>query len=212
VAEAYPELVREVARRGHEVASHTHRHRLIFHQTRAGFYYEMEKTMKLLQDLTGQPIRGFRAPEFSVGSISHWCFEVIKELGFAYDSSVFPVGSARYGIAKCPRTPFRIDTPSGSLMEFPIASWQLLGKPVAMGGGTYFRFLPIALLRRIFNDLERQHYPAVLYFHPYEFHDSWLHLGWKPRPVYLKYLILHNFTTSLSITSSLRHPAETARS
>ena len=198
VAEEHPQLIREVARRGHEIGSHTHRHLPIFQQTRAEFRDAMDGTVKLLQDLSNQPILGFRAPLFSVGSVSHWCFEVLGELGFAYDSSVFPVASARYGIANCPVTPFKINTPSGPIVEFPIASWEVLGKRIPVGGGSYFRFLPIALLRRAFKDLERQRHPAVLYFHPYEFHDGLLEVGWrKPNPVYLKYLVLHNLGTPL---------------
>jgi len=198
VAEEHPELIREIARRGHEIGSHTHLHLPIYQQTRAEFRDAMDGTVKLLQDLSNQPILGFRAPLFSVGSVSHWCFEVLRELGFAYDSSVFPVGSSRYGIANCPDTPFKINTPSGPIVEFPIASWQVWGKRVPVGGGSYFRFLPIALLRKAFKDLEQRHHPAVIYVHPYEFHDGWLEVGWrKPKPVYLKYLVLHNFATRL---------------
>jgi polysaccharide deacetylase family protein (PEP-CTERM system associated) len=197
VAAAHPDLIREIAGRGHEIGSHTNRHVPIPQQTRAEFREELDRTVKHLQDLTGQPVLGFRAPIFSVGSVSHWCFEVLGELGFAYDSSVFPIGTARYGIGDCPRTPFIIDTPWGPIVEFPIASWVVRGKRVAVGGGSYFRFLPVALLRRAFQDLEQQHHPAVIYVHPYEFHDGWLEVGWrKPKAVYLKYLLLHNFATS----------------
>jgi len=199
VAETHPDLIREIARRGHEIGSHTQGHVPILQQTRAQFRDDMSRTVKLLEDLSGQSIRGFRAPLFSVGSVSHWCFEVIRELGFLYDSSVSPVGNAaRYGISNCPRTPFRIDTPSGPIIEFPIASWQVFGRRIPVGGGSYFRFFPVALLRRAINDLEQQHHPAVVYFHPYEFHDGWLHVGWrKPKPIYLKCLVKYNIATSL---------------
>ncbi len=197
VALAHPDLIREIARRGHEVGSHTNRHVPLHQQTRAEFREELDRTVKHLQDLTGQPVLGFRAPLFSVGSVSHWCFEVLRELGFAYDSSVFPIASARYGIGDCPRTPFTIDTPQGPIAEFPIASWVCCGKRLAVGGGSYFRFLPIVLLRRAFAEFEQQHHPAVIYVHPYEFHRGWLEVGWRaPKPVYLKYLLLHNFATS----------------
>jgi polysaccharide deacetylase family protein (PEP-CTERM system associated) len=196
VAEKHPDLIREVARRGHEVGTHTHSHVPIYDQTRTQFRAEMDRSIKFLQDLTGQPVLAFRAPEFSVSSLSHWCFEVLQEVGIKYDSSVFPIASARYGIGNCPRSPFRIETASGPILEFPVASWEVGGRRVPVGGGTYFRFFPLALLRKVFRDLEAQHHPAVLYFHPYEFHDGWLEVGWKkPKPVYLKYLVLHNFAT-----------------
>ena len=109
VADAYPELVREVARRGHEIGSHSYSHELISCMEPAAFKADMERSLKQLQELTGQPVLGFRAPEFSVGSLNHWCFEILAELGFRYDSSVFPIAGARYGIPAAPRHPLLTD-------------------------------------------------------------------------------------------------------
>jgi hypothetical protein len=85
----------------------------------------MERSVKQLQDLTGRPVVGFRAPEFSVGHLKHWCFEILAGLGIRYDSSVFPLASTRYGIAEAPRHPFTIETPSGPIREFPLAVWDV---------------------------------------------------------------------------------------
>jgi polysaccharide deacetylase family protein (PEP-CTERM system associated) len=199
VAEAYPSLIREVSDRGHEVGSHSHLHRLVHSLLPAEFREEMRGARLRLQDLTGQPVAGFRAPEFSVLRVDHWCFDVLAEVGFIYDSSVFPA-RARYGIPDAPRTPFEIATRSGTIVEFPIATWALGTRRLAMGGGSYFRLFPGHFLDRAIQRLDREGTPAVLYFHPYEFHEGWLRLeDLSPRahfhPGYAKYLVLHNLLT-----------------
>src|SRR5919202_2775654 len=156
VAETYPELVREVAHRGHEIGSHTYSHELIFRMKPAAFKADMERSLGQLQDLTGQPVLGFRAPEFSVGHLRHWCFEILAELGFRYDSSVFPVQGARYGIPEAPRYPFAIATPSGTLYEYPLATWDVGRFRVPVAGGSYFRLLPSGFLRSELNDIDAQ--------------------------------------------------------
>lgn len=201
VAEAYPELVREVTARGHEVGSHTFAHRLVHAMDRAAFRADVERSIKQLQDLTGGPILGFRAPEFSVQSLDHWSFEVLAELGFQYDSSVFPIAGARYGIPQASRFPFTISTPGGAIREFPLATWDSLPMRIPVAGGTYFRFLPGGVLRRALADMDANGCPAVLYFHPYEFHRQWLHLSglrWRDRLTVpnVKYSILHNVGTA----------------
>ena len=206
VAEAHPELVREVARRGHEIGSHTHSHKLIFRLQPAAFRAEMERSHVDLQDLTGQPILGFRAPEFSVGHMRHWSFEVLAELGFRYDSSVFPIPRARYGIPEAPRHPFAIATPSGEIQEYPLATWDVGRFRLPVAGGSYFRLLPGRLLLRALDDIDASGRTAVLYFHPYEFHQGWLNPPWTAwrrslRASNLKFtlsrILLHNVRTDL---------------
>jgi polysaccharide deacetylase family protein (PEP-CTERM system associated) len=206
VAETYPELVREVVQRGHEIGSHTHSHELIFRMTPAAFKTDMERSLAQLQDLAGQPILGFRAPEFSVGHLQHWCFEILAELGFRYDSSVFPLSQARYGISEASRYPFVIATSSGTIYEYPLATWDIGRFRLPVAGGSYFRLLPGRLLRRALNDIDASGRTAVLYFHPYEFHRGWLsppRLAWRRslRTNNLKFalprILLHNFRTDL---------------
>ena len=197
LAEKFPEIVREVHRRGHEIASHSYAHRQIFTQTPDEFRSDLKRSIGQLEDLTGQKVRGFRAPEFSVGKLDHWCFAVLAELGFEYDSSVFPIGGVRYGIAGAPSHPFQIQTGSGALWEFPLATWQWRGRTIPLAGGTYFRFLPVSTLRRAIQDLQST---SVFYFHPYEFSDVTLRLDdlqLKERMSlgYFKYRLLHNFRT-----------------
>ena len=206
VAEAYPELVREVARRGHELGSHTYSHDLIFRMEPAAFKADVERSLAGLQDLTGQPVLGFRAPEFSVSHLRHWCFETLAELGFCYDSSVFPLPHARYGIPEAPRRPFEITTPSGTIQEYPLATWDVGRSRLPVAGGSYFRLLPGRLLRRALYDIDAGGRTAVLYFHPYEFHRGWLNPSWPAwrrslRASNLKFtlsrILLHNFRTNL---------------
>jgi polysaccharide deacetylase family protein (PEP-CTERM system associated) len=199
LARAFPDLVREVARRGHEIGSHSHNHQLIYRMSPDAFREEMAVARARLQDLVGEAVLGFRAPEFSVQRLDHWCFDVLAEVGFEYDSSVFP-SPARYGIPTAPRTPFTIQTKSGPIAEFPVASWCMRGHRLAIAGGTYWRLWPRAVLDRALRDLEAEHVPAVLYFHPYEFHRGFLrlsNLGWAStlNPAYLKYVALHNMMT-----------------
>lgn len=201
VAATYPELVREVAEQGHEIGSHTYSHELIHRLEPAAFKRDMQRSVKILEDLTGRPVWGFRAPEFSVGHLRHWCFEILAELGFRYDSSVFPWSRVRYGIPDAPLTPFVLDTPQGALTEFPLAIWDMGRFRLPVGGGSYFRFLPRALLVRALTELEASQRMAVFYFHPYEFHEGSLYvaeLTWRQRlkSSYLRSRLLYNCCTS----------------
>jgi len=202
VADARPALVREIANRGHEIACHSQHHQLVRTMERAAFRSELEGAVKRLQDLTGKPVLGFRAPEFSVGSLDHWCFEVLLELGFSYDSSVVPASRGRYGIPEAPQGPFFIATKNGPLREFPLATYQVGSHRLAVGGGTYFRVFPGSVLRRALKDLDGRGQTAVLYFHPYEFHRGWLYSPRLPLSAAvkrdnIKYTILHNLGTGL---------------
>jgi polysaccharide deacetylase family protein (PEP-CTERM system associated) len=205
VADTYPGLVREVVRRGHEVGSHTYSHELIFRMEPSAFKADVQRSLAGLQDLTGQPILGFRAPEFSVSHLQHWCFEILAELGFRYDSSVFPLPHVRYGIPEAPRHPFTITTSGGTIHEYPLATWDVGRFRLPVAGGSYFRLLPGRLLRRALDAFDENERTAVLYFHPYEFHAGWLvpsRRAWRNlRASHLKFtlsrILLHNFRTRL---------------
>jgi polysaccharide deacetylase family protein (PEP-CTERM system associated) len=208
VAEAFPDLIGEVVRRGHEVGSHTYSHELVYRMEPAAFKADMERSVKQLQDLTGRSVVGFRAPEFSVGHLKHWCFEILAGLGIRYDSSVFPLAGTRYGIPEAPRHPFTVETPSGPIREFPLAVWDVGPSRLPVAGGTYYRLLPGALLRHALARIDADGAPAVLYFHPYEFALGWLYLSglrWRQRlsPANVKFTCLHNIGTR-SIARRLR--------
>jgi polysaccharide deacetylase family protein (PEP-CTERM system associated) len=198
LAKQYPDLVREIAKQGHEIGSHSYEHRLLTTLSRSELHADLERSKKQLEDLTGKAVVGFRAPEFSVQSTDHFCFEVLAELGFKYDSSVFPTHGARYGIPTASRLPFSIETPAGAIREFPLATLKLGRAQLPIAGGSYFRLIPGAVLQRALRSAEADGCTAVLYFHPYEFSEDWLYvpgLGLKNLSI-AKSLALHNFRTS----------------
>ncbi|MBI3837585.1 MAG: DUF3473 domain-containing protein [Planctomycetia bacterium] len=169
LAERFPQLVREIDAGGHEVASHGFGHVEIFKQTRAEFAADLRKSKDLLEQILGKPVRGYRAPDFSIVRGSLWALEELAEQGFEYDSSIFPVKRPRYGIPDWPLSPTRVQLSNGkSILEFPIASYRAWGKNWPVGGGGYHRLLP-GSAGRWFARRVMQSRPFVFYCHPYEF-------------------------------------------
>jgi polysaccharide deacetylase family protein (PEP-CTERM system associated) len=170
VAERHPELVREIDRRGHEVACHGYSHKLVYEQSPAEFREETIRSKGILEDLIGQPVDGYRAASYSITPKSRWALDILVETGFAYDSSVFPVRHDLYGMPGAQRFPHVLKTDGGaSLVEFPPSTAQVLGQSVPAAGGGYFRLYPYAvsrwLIRRVNNGEGK---PAVFYLHPWE--------------------------------------------
>lgn len=170
VAERYPALVRKIAGAGHEVACHSYAHRLVFEMTPREFRADTARALGAIGDACGRRPTVYRAPSYSIVSDSLWALEILVELGFTHDSSIYPIAHDRYGIPGFSRHATVVSTPSGPIMEVPIATVTLSGGNVApVGGGAYLRLLPYcytaAGIRRINRD-ERQ--PACIYFHPWE--------------------------------------------
>jgi polysaccharide deacetylase family protein (PEP-CTERM system associated) len=168
-AERFPQSVREIQAAGHEVASHGHSHREIFAHSRKEFCQDIRRSKDHLEQLIGQPVRGYRAPDFSIVRQSIWALEELAHAGFEYDSSIFPIKKKRYGIPEWPSFPIRVHCADGSqITEFPIATYPFLNRRFPLGGGGYFRLLPkfmsLRLARRVMN-----FQPFVFYCHPYEF-------------------------------------------
>jgi polysaccharide deacetylase family protein (PEP-CTERM system associated) len=169
VGERYPDLVRAIAARGHEVASHGYAHRLIYDQTPAAFREDVRRAKGILEDICGKPVVGYRAPSYSITPRSLWALDMLLEEGYEYDSSIFPIRHDRYGIPISGRRPYRIDRDLRHLIEVPGSTTRLgpLNLPVA--GGGYFRLLPYWWTRwgisRV-NTTERR--AAVFYLHPWE--------------------------------------------
>ncbi len=167
-AEMHPELVREIVAAGHEIGTHGYSHTLIYTQTPAVFRAELERSIKLLEDLAGQRILGHRAPFFSITNQSLWALDILGELGIQYDSSIYPVYNYRYGIEGWSRWPHALQRASASLMEFPISTWKVLGRNVPIAGGAYFRIYPYPVTWMGFRSIGRSGQPAVFYLHPWE--------------------------------------------
>jgi polysaccharide deacetylase family protein (PEP-CTERM system associated) len=168
LAERQPSLVRRIADEGHELASHTWWHRAVDRVTRDEFRQDVGRTRALLQDLTGQPIFGFRAPSFSIGPHNEWAFDILLEEGYRYDSSIFPIRRPDYGDPSAPTVPYMIERPGGSLLELPLATTAVAGLRLPAAGGGYFRQFPYALTQRAFRELGRAGESGVFYIHPWE--------------------------------------------
>jgi polysaccharide deacetylase family protein (PEP-CTERM system associated) len=170
VAERQPALVREIHGLGHEVACHGHAHRMIQHLSREEFARDVSRAKTALEDLTGAPVIGYRAPTFSVMRETLWSLDVLAETGFLYDSSIFPIRHDRYGIPDAPRFPHRLRTAGGGeIAEFPLSTLPLLGQRMPVAGGGYFRLLPYGVTRWALRRLNtREGQPAIGYLHPWE--------------------------------------------
>ena len=170
VAEKFPELTREIASRGHEVASHGYSHQLIYEQTPDAFREETLRAKALLEDQIQAPVLGYRAASYSITNDSLWALDILAEAGFQYDSSIFPVRHDRYGIPDTPRHPYRLTTPNGAeLIEFPISTKKLINYQLPVAGGGYFRLFPYWLTRSALHSInQHEHKPFVFYLHPWE--------------------------------------------
>jgi polysaccharide deacetylase family protein (PEP-CTERM system associated) len=170
VAKKYPQLVRDIAASGHEVACHGFSHQLVYEQSQDQFLKETIKTKALLEDITALPVLGYRAASYSITRRSLWALDILAQLGFAYDSSIFPVRHDRYGIHDAARFPHRISTVSGrSIVEWPLATANILGSRLPVAGGGYFRLFPYWLSRWGLASINRRESkPFIFYLHPWE--------------------------------------------
>jgi polysaccharide deacetylase family protein (PEP-CTERM system associated) len=169
VADRHPQLVRAVAIRGHEIASHGYGHRLIYEQTHEAFRQDVRRAKALLEDLSGSAVAGYRAPSYSITKRSLWALDILMEEGYQYDASIFPIRHDRYGIPDSPRHMYPVERQHGVLTEVPASTVRLGFVNLPIAGGGYFRILPYAWTRwgiSRLNRLERQ--PAVFYLHPWE--------------------------------------------
>ena len=168
IAERYPAMLRRVAAAGHEVASHGHAHLRASAQAPADFLHDVRLSKTILEQVTGQAVQGYRAPSFSIGAANLWAFDLLREAGYRYSSSIYPIRHDHYGMPDAPRFAWRPRGPQG-LLELPVSTVRLRGRNWPAGGGGYFRLLPYALsrwlLRRI-NSLDGQ--AGIFYFHPWE--------------------------------------------
>ena len=166
IAERYPQLVREITAQGHEVASHGYGHERASDMSAAAFRADIDHAKKLLEDITGEAVRGYRAPSFSIGVGNLWAFEALERAGYRYSSSIYPIQHDHYGMPDSPRFAYRV---GGGLLEIPVTTLRMMNRNVPSSGGGYFRLLPYAIsrwmLRRV-NQKDRE--SAIFYFHPWE--------------------------------------------
>jgi len=166
VAERYPKLVRDIVAGGHELASHGYGHQRASELDRAAFRDDVLRAKRVLEDVGGVAVKGYRAPSFSIGKDNLWALSTLLETGHQYSSSIYPIAHDHYGMPDAPRFMHRTEQ---GLLEIPVTTLRLFNRNLPSSGGGYFRLLPYELskwmIRRV-NRLEGE--SAIFYFHPWE--------------------------------------------
>ncbi|WP_019583311.1 XrtA system polysaccharide deacetylase [Thioalkalivibrio sp. ALE16] len=197
IAERYPQAIRRIVEAGHELASHGYGHERVTDLTPAAFRADIERAQRILEDLAGAPVRGYRAPSFSIGEGNLWALEVLREAGLEYSSSIYPVHHDHYGMPQAPRHPHR--PLSAGVLELPPATLRMGGRNLPAAGGGYFRLLPYALSRRALRRIGAvDSMPAVFYFHPWEIDPDQPRVpGLGARSRFRHYVNLHRMESRL---------------
>jgi polysaccharide deacetylase family protein (PEP-CTERM system associated) len=158
--------VKRIVTEGHELASHGYGHLRATDQSPNEFLEDIGRAKKILEDISGIEVRGYRAPSFSIGSTNPWAFDCLLSAGYRYSSSVYPVQHDHYGMPDAPRFPYYSRE---GLLEIPITTARSFGRNFPAGGGGYFRFLPYAASKFVINKVNRDdRRPAIFYMHPWE--------------------------------------------
>ena len=168
IAVNHPQIVRMIAEAGHEIASHGWDHRKVTDLEPTEFRHSIRRTKQLLEDISGLPVLGFRAPSFSITRGREWALDILLEEGYAYDSSLFPVKRPGYGFAAGERDPHYLQVKGGRLWQVPPTTLRRLGANLPAAGGAYLRIFPFSLVRTAFREAERRGMPGTFYIHPWE--------------------------------------------
>ena len=169
LAEEHPDLVKQIHRAGHEIATHGYSHAKVYELTPARFRSELRHSIALLEDLTGQRVIGHRAPYFTITRKSWWALDILSEEGILYDSSIYPVRNLRYGIPDAHRLPSYLPLKNGlQILEIPVSTLPLPRFNLPLGGGAYLRIYPYWFLRQCLKHLESRREKINLYIHPWE--------------------------------------------
>lgn len=167
VAKRYPNLVRDIVQQKHEVASHGFWHQRVHTISPNEFKKDVDGSKKLLEDISGVVVKGYRAPSYSINYRNQWAFNILEELGFVYSSSVYPIKHDIYGWPTAPR--FKFTSTSSGLIEIPISTLKIGQRNIPCGGGGYFRLFPYRLSRWIMRQVNQEdQQPCIFYFHPWE--------------------------------------------
>ncbi len=184
VARQEPDLIRLISQAGHEIASHGMTHRMLHLLGPEGFRQELLESRKVLEDLSGKPVFGFRAPTFSITRKTAWALDVLADADYTYDSSIFPIHHDRYGVPEAPLQPHIAIGPAGrSILELPPLTWRIMGFNVPIGGGGYLRLLPVRLIEMGLNKSLKTRRIPMIYLHPWELDADQpvLPMTWKSR-------------------------------
>ncbi len=199
VAERRQDLVRKIVDAGHELACHGYSHKLIYDQSKADFAAETIRAKDILEQISGNPVDGYRAASYSITGRSLWALDIIAESGFTYDASIVPARHDLYGIPGSKHSPYRLKLENGmSIMEFPPSTISVLGHDIPVGGGGYFRIFPYAFSKWGMHKINRaRQQPFSFYLHPWEIDPDQprVRTNWKSR--FRHYHNLHQFEPRL---------------
>ena len=166
IAERYPDVVRKIVQQGHELASHGYGHERASDQTEEAFYADIHLAKVILEDLSGQEVRGYRAPSFSISEGNLWAFDCLARAGYRYSSSIYPIAHDHYGMPDSPRFAYEVRP---GLLEVPITTLRAFGRNFPSSGGGYFRLLPYGLSRWMLNRVNTgDQQSGIFYLHPWE--------------------------------------------
>lgn len=171
VAQKYPDLIREIQKDNHEIALHGYTHMPIFKLNPQSFEYEIIKSLEVLSKTTGQEIIGYRAPHFSIKD-NFWVFRILRKNGFLYDSSFKLIPTFLQFENRKSFYEIRLDN-NEKILEFPISGLKLMGYNIAFSGGTYFRMLPRAFIKKCIENINIKEGRVVhIYLHPRDVEES----------------------------------------
>ena len=166
VAQRCPDVIKRIVREGHELASHGLAHQRATTMTEKQLYDDIKQSKDILENIGGVALKGYRAPSFSINDSNTWAYDILKELGFTYSSSTYPISHDLYGVPEWPRFKYQRDN---GLIEIPIPTIRKKDTNVGIGGGGYFRLYPYWLSkRRISEFMKTESAPYSFYFHPWE--------------------------------------------
>nr|WP_315227847.1 XrtA system polysaccharide deacetylase [uncultured Albidiferax sp.] len=166
IAERYPQLVKRIVQDGHELASHGYGHQRAFELSEREFLSDVQVSKRILEDISGVQVKGYRAPSFSISKNNLWAFDCLLDSGYKYSSSVYPIKHDHYGMPESPRFAYSV---RNGLIEIPVTTLRLFGKNFPSSGGGYFRLLPYFLSKLMIDKvLSTDRQPAIFYFHPWE--------------------------------------------
>lgn len=218
VAERHPELIRRLVDAGHEIGCHSYYHRLVYTLTPQEFDEETGRCLKLLRDLSGQPVRTFRAPGFSMKRECFWAYPILRKHGIDIDVSIVPARRDHGGVAGFTRDPFLLHTAAGDMRCFPVSVMRIAGRTIPFSGGGYLRLLPLTVVSAGYRQNHREGRPGMCYIHPREINPAQPRLK-LPAVKYFKYYVnlgatedklrwclrRFRFTTISEVVSQVRH-------
>ena len=201
IAERKPNLVRRIFQENHEIASHGYKHEVVYRISANAFREDVSRSKELLEDIIGAKVIGYRAPNFSISKNSLWALDILKECGFAYDSSIFPTSfHDRYGFEGIREN--SIFKFQNGLFELPLTVYKLGKFNFPLGGGAYFRLFPYALFKALLRRINRKGDNFIFYLHPWELDSEQPKVKIRRQYYFRHYINLH--TTKHKLTKLIR--------